>query len=257
MTGKAEIIRAVLLTVGVIGLLWFLLPSFFVSLNIGNLTGIAVLLLLTLYACLMPTVNSLLVRVWSSAVGKAVLLSASAAVTVIAVLAVTVCACMASAVSVSGSEGATAVVLGCRVYGERASLMLNERLEAAKKYLEENPTADCVLSGGMGEGETITEAECMYRWLVANGISPDRLFKEESSTSTRENLFFSRQTVADNRLNESIVIITNEFHQYRASRAAESAGITEVGSVSGKTAWWLFPTYCVREMYGILYEWWL
>ena len=56
---------------------------------------------------------------------------------------------------------ATVVVLGCKVNGEEPSLMLRRRLECAMEYLAENPQADCVVSGGMGDNESYTEAHVM------------------------------------------------------------------------------------------------
>ncbi len=149
---------------------------------------------------------------------------------------------------------ATVLVLGCRVYGERPSLSLQERLEAAYAYLSEHPDADCVLSGGKGNDENISEAECMYRYLVSKGIEPERLYKEEQSTTTRENLFYSKQLMEEEGLNTSIAIVTSEYHEYRAGLLAKEFGIT-YGAVPGKTAIWLFPTCYVRELYGILREW--
>jgi len=152
------------------------------------------------------------------------------------------------------TEDATVVVLGCRVYGTKASLSMVERLDAAYNYLTEHETAVCVLSGGQGLGEDITEAECMYRYLVEEGISPDRLYKEEKSASTRENLQFSKDLIEEEGLHPAIVITTSEYHQYRAGQIAKTLDM-EYGANPGRTAIWLFPTYYVRELYGILYEW--
>ena len=59
----------------------------------------------------------------------------------------------------SPPAGADAViVLGCGVRGERVSLTLARRLDAALAYLEENPKAYVVVSGGQGAGEDISEA---------------------------------------------------------------------------------------------------
>ena len=131
-------------------------------------------------------------------------------VMIIAVLAVAETGCIVHANMRKPAENATAVVLGCRVYGERARLSLVERLEVAYAYLIENPEAACVVSGGQGDGENISEAECMYRWLVAKGIDKERIYKEEASTSTDENIAFSKEVIRDNSLNERIVIVTSE-----------------------------------------------
>ena len=51
-----------------------------------------------------------------------------------------------------------------------------------------------------------------------------------------------------------IAIVTNEYHEYRAFMIAEVLGL-EHSAVPAKTPWWLFPTYYIREVYGIIYEW--
>lgn len=56
------------------------------------------------------------------------------------------------------------------------------------KYLDANPGSTAILCGGQGDGESMTEADCMYGWLTAQGVAPDRLIKEDRSTTTMENL---------------------------------------------------------------------
>jgi len=132
--------------------------------------------------------------------------------------------------------------------------MLTERLDAAYDYLNTHEEVVGILSGGQGKGENISEAECMYRYLTEKGIAKERLYKEERSTSTRENLLYSKKIMEEEHLDFRVIIVTNEFHEYRASVIAEHTGITP-SAVCGKTAWWLLPTYYLRELYGIVFEW--
>ena len=148
----------------------------------------------------------------------------------------------------------TVVVLGCHVKGTRPSKALRQRLNAAEAFLNERPDAVCVLSGGQGEDEEIPEADCMYRELTAAGIAPGRLYREDRSTSTRENLLFSQAIINDNGLPETVVVVTNEYHQYRAGLIAKALGM-ETYAVSAPSGVGLLPTYWVREWFGILYEW--
>ncbi len=87
------------------------------------------------------------------------------------------------------------IVLGAQVRGTSPSLSLKKRLERAAEYAEENPGTIFILSGGQGPDEGISEAECMYQYLVAAGVPEDRLIKEDASTSTRENLTFSAEII--------------------------------------------------------------
>ncbi|MCD7730580.1 MAG: YdcF family protein [Oscillospiraceae bacterium] len=151
--------------------------------------------------------------------------------------------------TVPAVSGSTLIVLGCRVKGEQPSLMLQNRINAAYAYLSENPDADAILSGGQGSDELISEAECMYRELVDMGIAPERLVKEDKSSNTHENLQNSLALTE----NDNIVIVTSEFHQYRAKLIAQKEG-TEVSAISAKTSLFLLPTYWVRDCLGCAYE---
>ena len=87
------------------------------------------------------------------------------------------------------------IVLGAGVNGTEPSLSLYNRLAASENWLREHPNSVAVLSGGQGQNEQISEAECMYRWLVNQGIDASRIFKEEKSTSTEENIVFSKAVI--------------------------------------------------------------
>ena len=252
---KSKMIRIIFIIVGLIIFLWFLLPFMVAGiLNIGNITGMIVSAIFVLYMLFMPMVHKEIKLLWKKKRPRYLLAGCGALVVGIALLAIVETGCIMNANMKKPAENATAIVLGCRVYGERASLSLVERLEAAQKYLEENPDAVCVVSGGQGPGEDISEAECMYRWLVEKGIDASRIYKEEKSTSTEENIAFSKQIIKENGLNDKIAIVTSEYHSYRAGVIAEKSALS-YGTASGQTAIWLFPTFYVRELYGILAEW--
>ena len=94
-------------------------------------------------------------------------------------------------------NGETVVVLGCEVRKSTPSRMLMERIRAAHTFLQEHPDTKCILSGGQGSSENISEAEAMHTWLVNNGIDPARLYLEDQSTSTKENLSFSKKIIEE------------------------------------------------------------
>lgn len=253
--GRFVWLRAICMMIGIFCFAWFALPlSLSVSLNIGNFTGLAVSVLLCLYGLLMPWVHDILAKWRVHKVLRWLYRGILGIIALVVLLVMVESTCMIVAANKEPGPGATVVVLGCRVYGERASLSMIERLDAAYEYLTEHPESVCVLSGGKGDGENITEAECMYRYLINKGIAASRLYKEEASATTRENLLFSEQLMKEQGLPTDIAIATSEYHMYRAGMIADKLNITWA-AVPGKTAIWLFPTYYVRELYGILYEW--
>ncbi len=138
------------------------------------------------------------------------------------------------------------IILGCQVKGEEPSVMLAKRVNAAVEVLRENPEAICITSGGQGHGENISEAECMRRCLIESGIEESRIFLEDKSTSTEENIRFSAEILKERGISENIVIATSEFHQYRASVYAKKNGL-QTGSHSSKTLEVNLLNYWIRE----------
>ena len=250
-----KIVRIVLLLVGAIMFLWFMAPFLAVGiLNIGNVTGMILSLIFMLYMGFMPVVHNLIKAGWKRRRVKPLLALAGGGMILCILLVVVETGCMIGACANAPKENATAVVLGCKVNGEKPSRMLRERLDAALEYLKENPNAMCVVSGGQGKDEDISEAECMFRYLTEKGIEPERIYKEDKSTSTEENMKFSLEVIKDNKLDEDVVIVTNEFHLYRAGFTAEECGLI-YGTKPAETEIWLLATYYVRELYAILAEW--
>ncbi len=235
-------------------LIWFAFPMVLGIFNLGNVTGVAVFGALLFYLIKTEFVHEIIKRVWPKLVGKIALIAASVLAVAVAATTVVLTVNMTAAAYKKPADDAVLIVLGCRVYGERPSKLLESRIDAAYEYLTENSKAVCVLSGGQGDDEDISEAECMRRELTKRGIAPDRIFMEDKSTSTRENMLFSKQIIDENGLGgRPIAIATNEFHQYRAQLIAAEYGM-ECGSVSGASELYLLPSYYVRELYGVLAE---
>ncbi len=252
---KKRILRIVLIAIGVLGLVWFLTPyAVGRIMNLGNGTGAVIMALIMAYGAFMPKINQAIRKLYAQKIGKVILTGILVVVAAVILLAGVETAFMIKAANAKPSENATVVVLGCRAYGSRPSIMLASRLDAAYEYLTEHPDAICIVSGGQGPDESMPEAECMYLYLTEKGIAPERIYQENRSTSTRENLLFSQEIIEAEGLNPEIAIVTNEYHEYRAGMVADALEM-EHSAVPARTPLWLFPTYYIRELYGIIYEW--
>ncbi|MFJ8518444.1 YdcF family protein [Lysinibacillus xylanilyticus] len=125
------------------------------------------------------------------------------------------------------------IVLGAKVKpGGIPSLSLKNRLEEAVKYLNKYPHVKVIVSGGQGADEEQTEASVMFKYLQDKGIDTNRILVEEQSTSTYENLQFSKELLPKGT--KKITILSNDFHLKRAKYLAESLGF-EVDVVAAKT----------------------
>ncbi len=144
------------------------------------------------------------------------------------------------------------VVLGARLHGERMSLSLVYRVEAALDYLDKNPSTKVIVSGGKGSGEDITEAEAMARFFLSEGINEDRIIMENQSKTTQENLLFSKKYVRDV---DSIVIVSNDFHLFRASMIADRVGYEDVHTLAAKTPLVVVTKLWIREYAAVLKTW--
>ena len=149
------------------------------------------------------------------------------------------------------------IVLGAAVHGSEPSLSLIHRLEGAEEYLLKYPASTVIVSGGQGNGEDITEAACMKQYLLECGIDESRIITEDKSTSTKENLEFSKSIILERggSLN-SVAILSSPYHLYRAKYMAAQSGYE---NVAGVACVYGYPIYSlgmfIREAFGVTHMW--
>lgn len=145
------------------------------------------------------------------------------------------------------------VVLGAKVNHDGPSVSLWDRICAAYTYLDEHPGVTAVLSGGQGTDEPITEAECMYRELVSLGIPPERLWLEDSATSTWENLHFTLDLIEEKtgQHTTKLGVLSSEYHLYRASLFAKACGVEFVGIPARTSRVSQMVNHFMREVAGV------
>ena len=145
------------------------------------------------------------------------------------------------------------VVLGAGVRGDVPSLSLRNRIDAAYDYLTEHPDVTAILSGGQGEGENITEAQCMFDHLTAMGIDESRLWMEDHATSTWENLNFSLDMIEERtgQRPEKLGVLSSEYHLFRASLFAKACDVEFVGIPARTSRWGQRINHFMREVAGV------
>lgn len=143
------------------------------------------------------------------------------------------------------------IVLGAAVHGDKVTWVLENRLNTAAEYLEAHPNAVCVVSGGQGSGETVTEASAMKKYLVEHGVDASRIYTEERATNTKENFEYSKEII-DGLLgaDAKIAFVTTNFHVYRAGRVAAAQGVDAAG-IAADDVWYLRLNNFLRECVGI------
>ena len=129
----------------------------------------------------------------------------------------------ALAASTIGDTGGDTLVIvfGCRTYDYGPSKTLELRLDEAVKLLDALPDSICVVSGGKGASEPVTEASAMRGYLIEKGIAPERIIEEPESHSTSENIRLTRELVEELGIERSRIIgVSTAFHLPRIESLA-------------------------------------
>ena len=153
-------------------------------------------------------------------------------------------------------EPAAVIVLGAGVNGTEPSLSLRTRLDAALDYLEARPDVPVVLTGGTGYGEEISEAACMYDYLTAHGVEPERLILEDQAANTAENFAYSKPLLYEAGVDparDTVAVVTNDFHMARSELIAQRQGYGNVAGIPVPLPWvHLEVNYYLREAFALV-----
>jgi uncharacterized SAM-binding protein YcdF (DUF218 family) len=149
------------------------------------------------------------------------------------------------------------IVLGAGLRGSRVPPLLASRLDRAKQVYDRavrrGRSPLIITSGGQGPDEDIPESHAMASYLIERGVPADRVLREDRSTSTWENLTFSRELMVARQPKYRCLIVTNNFHAFRAALTARKAKVN--GQVIGSpTAAYYWPTATIREFVAILFS---
>lgn len=140
------------------------------------------------------------------------------------------------------------IILGARVKGTEPSLALQYRIDTAAEYLKKNPETIAIASGGQGPGEDISEAAAIKNSLLEAGIQAERILLEDKSTDTVENIKFSKKLLSNDF--ETGLLVTNDFHMYRAKSIAKDNGLIAEG-LPAETPLVAVPKSYIREYLAI------
>lgn len=145
------------------------------------------------------------------------------------------------------------IVLGAQMKANGPSKVLKLRLDKAYDYLVENPDTQVIVSGGQGSNEPVSEAEGMCDYLVSKGIAAERIIKEDESKNTCQNLKFSGEYL--NKKGDSVGIVTNNFHIFRAMQLAKKGGYEHVSGIAAEAELSMQANNMLREFLGVMKDW--
>lgn len=242
-------VKYILMALEVLLLFLFLVPLPIIC--SGNLAGIIASLILLVVTANWQSFKNLVVVLWSHGAGKAIIIFAGAFIVLGIIYVSILSVLMIRQQENKPDEPNVIVVLGCKVNGTKPSRMLRRRLDTAYEAMEKNPETLCIVSGGQGDNEKVSEASAMKQYLLDKGADEIRIIVEDKSTSTYENIKYSLEILDEKGMSHDMTIITDGFHQYRASLIAKAQGVEDVTSYSAKTEPRFLFTYWVREWLGL------
>lgn len=117
-----------------------------------------------------------------------------------------------------------AIILGAGTSKNEVSPVYRERINHGI-WLYENGYVDyLILTGGVGEGNSISDAEVAKRYAVSRSVPEQAIFIEERSAITEENLENAKAIMDENSFNTAI-IVSDPLHMKRAMLMAGDYGI--------------------------------
>ncbi|MBQ3179791.1 MAG: YdcF family protein [Firmicutes bacterium] len=120
------------------------------------------------------------------------------------------------------------LVLGCLVHNDgRPSEMLQDRLERGIELYGLDTAPKLLLSGDHGQRD-YNEVGVMKQYALAAGIASEDVFMDHAGFSTYESMYRAREIFGV----EKAVIVTQEYHLYRALYIAGRLGIDAYGVAS-------------------------
>ncbi|MFF3006189.1 YdcF family protein [Kitasatospora sp. NPDC057940] len=147
------------------------------------------------------------------------------------------------------------VVLGSGLIGgERVPPLLASRLDRGREVYDKqaargNPPV-LITSGGQGPDEKLPESHAMADYLTGRGFPAEHIEREDRSRTTEENLLFSKAIMEQAKPDYRCVVVTNNFHAFRAALTARKTGVN--GQVFGSpTAAYYWPSATIREFAAV------
>ena len=141
-----------------------------------------------------------------------------------------------------------AVVLGMALENGVPTEDLLSRLDTAEQYLQENPDAKIVLTGGNPDASGKTEAAVMHDLMIERGIAEDRMILEDQADTTKANFKYTAQLIDPD---EPFVLISSNYHMDRAVRTAKNAGFSKVLRLPAPSS---FVTFGANVMWEVVLE---
>ena len=151
------------------------------------------------------------------------------------------------------------IILGSQIRKDGSlSPLLKGRVDKAlefanNQYNETKKKIVYVPSGGKGDDEITSEAYAIKKYLNKKGIKDNHIIIEDKSTSTIENMKYSKKKIDKSKESASIGFVTSDFHVFRSGVIASEQGI-DCDGMGSKTKWYFYTNALIREFIANLVQ---
>ncbi|WP_231385245.1 SanA/YdcF family protein, partial [Candidatus Stoquefichus massiliensis] len=119
------------------------------------------------------------------------------------------------------------LVLGAGIRNNKPTPMLNDRLEQAISLYNEKKAPKIIMSGDHGKAD-YNEVGVMKKFTMDKGVPSSDIFMDHAGFSTYESLYRAKEIFQAKK----IIIVTQDYHLYRALYIANQLGLEAVGVAS-------------------------
>lgn len=116
------------------------------------------------------------------------------------------------------------VVLGASQWNGQPSPVFQARLDRAYDLYEKGVSRKIILTGGIGKGESISEAKAGKLYLLERGTQEEDILMEEIGKTSRQSLDQVKLILKENNLS-TIILVSDSFHMMRLKKMAGDLNI--------------------------------
>lgn len=168
-----------------------------------------------------------------------------------AIVCTTTAPCIVDVQQASGQPAECIVALGAAVRDDGSlSHMLEDRLKVAAELYFAGAAPKIVVSGDGGE-DSNNEPAAMKAYLVGLGVSSEDVYCDGYGFNTYDSMWRMRNAFGASR----VLVVTQEYHEYRALYNAQGMGMDARGVSSDLRAYRHQVFYDFREVFARVKDW--
>jgi uncharacterized SAM-binding protein YcdF (DUF218 family) len=127
-----------------------------------------------------------------------------------------------------------AIILGASVWDDRPSPVFQERINHGIWLYKNGYIKYLIFTGGTGKNSNISEAFVAMNYAINNSVPIEKIFIEETSKITFENIFYAKNIIESNNFNK-IIIVSDPLHMKRSITMAKDLNLNVYSSPTPTT----------------------